>query len=175
MQMKIEGVNISLNAPAVPIRIILEIKSKEMNKHTTHKEANDLSNLITLCPSCHRRVENRVYIRSGLTGISYTLVNLAPIYLMCDAQDIGVFSESTSALNNGSPLIVIFDRIPGGIGFSQRLFEIHYDVMKHAHELVSLCACANGCLSCVGPGGENGLGSKIESLALLEILIGKIN
>jgi DEAD/DEAH box helicase domain-containing protein len=161
------------------------IKEDEKQHHVHHKkpfrlfssnqEANDLNNLITLCPGCHKKVENQVYIRSGLTGISYTLVNLAPLYLMCDPKDIGVFSESTSTLNNGSPLIVIFDRVPGGIGFSKRLFEIHYDLMKHAHELVSSCACANGCPSCVGPGGENGLGSKTESVALLEILSGSTN
>jgi DEAD/DEAH box helicase domain-containing protein len=148
---------------------------KPFRLFSSYQEANDLNNLITLCPGCHRKVENLVYIRSGLTGISYALINLAPLYLLCDTQDIGVLSESTSDLNSGNPLIVIFDRVPGGVGFSKRLFEIHYDILKHAHDLVSSCACENGCPSCVGPGGENGLGSKTESLALLEILTGNNN
>ena len=63
-----------------------------------------------------------------------------------------------------------FDEVPAGIGFSQKLFELHDQLIKSALELVSECPCADGCPSCVGPGGENGMGGKQETLAILKQL-----
>jgi DEAD/DEAH box helicase domain-containing protein len=60
--------------------------------------------------------------------------------------------------------------VPAGIGFSQRLYETHLDMLGRALELVGACPCEDGCPSCVGPGGENGLGGKQETLALLNAL-----
>jgi DEAD/DEAH box helicase domain-containing protein len=90
---------------------------------------------------------------------------------MCDSRDLGVYSDPQSPLAEGNPTIVLFERIPAGIGFSQRLYEIHTSLIKNAHELVNLCTCRDGCPSCVGPAGENGLSGKQETLALLSLLI----
>ncbi len=135
------------------------------------EEANQIDNLVTLCPACHRRVETVVRLRSGLAGLAYVLYNIAPIFLMCDARDLGVHSDPQSPLTDGDPAIFIYERIPAGIGFSQRLFEIHQELIRNAHNLVSLCPCRDGCPSCVGPAGENGSGGKQESLSLLSLLL----
>lgn len=132
--------------------------------------ANQLDNLVTLCPACHRRVEAAVRLRSGLSGLSFVLSNLAPIFLMCDSRDLGVYSDPQSPLTNGNPAIVLYERIPAGIGFSQRLFEVHDSMIKNAIELVSQCECRDGCPSCIGPAGENGFGGKQETKALLSFL-----
>jgi DEAD/DEAH box helicase domain-containing protein len=133
--------------------------------------ANQLDNLITLCPSCHRRVETVVRLRSGLSGMAHVLYNIAPIFLMCDARDLGVHSDPQSPLTEGKPTVVLYERIPAGIGFSQRLYEIHGQLISNAHDLVKSCVCNDGCPSCVGPAGENGLGGKQETLSLLSLLI----
>jgi DEAD/DEAH box helicase domain-containing protein len=133
-------------------------------------QANQLANLVTLCPACHRRAETAVRVRSGLAGLSFTLGHLAPLYLMCDARDVGVHSDAQSPLAEGRPAVVIYDRVPAGIGFSERLFELHGQLMRGARELVAACECADGCPSCVGPAGEGGSGGKREALALLEAL-----
>jgi DEAD/DEAH box helicase domain-containing protein len=65
---------------------------------------------------------------------------------------------------------VIYDQVPAGIGFSERLFDLHDDLLARACELVAVCACASGCPSCVGPPGEDGQGGKQEALAILEML-----
>ncbi len=52
--------------------------------------ANRLSNLVLVCRACHQRLEVGVRVRSGLDGVAYAMKNLAPLYLMCDPQDIGV-------------------------------------------------------------------------------------
>ena len=137
---------------------------------TSYLDANQLENLVTLCHACHRRVETAVRVRSGLAGLGYVLGQLAPLFLMCDVRDLGVHSDPQSPLANGQPTVVVYDQVPAGIGLSQRLYEIHDELVQRAAELVSGCACEDGCPSCVGPGGENGLGGKTETLAILEAL-----
>ncbi|MBI4786156.1 MAG: DEAD/DEAH box helicase [Chloroflexi bacterium] len=136
-------------------------------------QANQLENLVTLCPNCHRRAETAVRLRSGLAGLANVLGHLAPFFLMCDTRDIGIHSDPQSPLADGQPAIVIYDSVPAGIGFSERLFELHDEMLTRAHELVAACACQDGCPSCVGPGGENGYGGKRETRALLEALTGR--
>jgi len=131
--------------------------------------ANRLENLITLCRNCHQKTEQNVRMRSGLAGLGYLLGNLAPIYLMCDTRDLGVQTDPTGTIT-GQPTVFLYDLIPAGIGFSQRLFELHDQLIASARDLVETCACNDGCPSCVGPGGENGLGGKKESLAILRNL-----
>ncbi len=136
------------------------------------RQANQLSNLVTLCPACHRRAEANVRMRSGLAGLAFAMGHLAPLFLMCDARDVAVFADPQSSLAGGMPAVVLYDLIPAGIGFSNRLFELHQELMAHAYELVTACPCADGCPSCVGPAGENGVGGKRETTALLEVLVG---
>jgi DEAD/DEAH box helicase domain-containing protein len=157
------------------------VEEKTRTHHVHHKipfrqfdsplMANQLSNLVTLCPACHYRVESAVRLRSGLSGLAYILNNIAPIFLMCDSRDLGVHSDPLSPLTNGNPTIILFERIPAGIGFSQRLFELHDSLIKNAYNLVNKCPCKEGCPSCVGPAGENGMGGKKETLAILSLLI----
>ncbi|HEX7588898.1 MAG TPA: DEAD/DEAH box helicase [Anaerolineae bacterium] len=137
----------------------------------SREQANQLDNLVTLCPNCHRRAEQAVALRSGLAGLSHALGHLAPFFLMCDTRDIGVHSDPASPLADGQPTIVIYDSIPAGIGFSEHLFELHDELLTRAHELVAACECEDGCPSCVGPGGENGYGGKKEARALLDVLV----
>ncbi len=137
---------------------------------TSIEEANRLENLTTLCRTCHQKVEQNVRIRSGLAGLGFVLGNLAPLFLMCDPRDLGIHTDPAWSAVNGLPSIVLYDHIPAGIGFSQKLFEIHDELIQRALELVGECACEDGCPSCVGPGGENGIGGKLETLEILKQL-----
>jgi DEAD/DEAH box helicase domain-containing protein len=133
------------------------------------RQANRLDNLITLCSSCHRQAEQNVRIRSGLAGLCYALSQLAPLFLMCDPSDLGVHMDAAGTIR-GVPSVFLYDQVPAGIGFSQKLFEIHDELMARTLELVSECECKDGCPSCVGPGGENGYGGKQETLEILKEL-----
>ncbi len=139
------------------------------------QEANNPANLVTLCPACHRKAESAVRVRSGLAGLAYVLGNLAPLFLMCDSGDLGVHAEMQARLSPdpqqiGQPAVILYDQVPAGIGFSERLYELHATLLTEAHRLVAACGCQDGCPSCVGPGGELGYGGKREALALLEAL-----
>jgi len=133
-------------------------------------DANRLENLTTLCTSCHHKVEQNVRMRSGLAGLAYVLGNLAPLFLMCDGGDLGTHIEPVGNQAFDHPTVVLYDHVPAGIGFSEKLFEMHAELIARAYELVNECACADGCPSCVGPGGENGYGGKQEALEILKEL-----
>ncbi|WP_298009508.1 MULTISPECIES: DEAD/DEAH box helicase [Anaerolinea] len=138
------------------------------------QEANRPENLITLCPACHQRVEENLRIQSGLAGLSYLIHHVASLFLMCDLEDIGVFSEPQCALADSSPTLVVYDQIPGGIGLSKKLYDIEEILYKEAAVIVETCPCQQGCPSCVGPAAENGAGGKQETLAILNIFNGLI-
>lgn len=137
-----------------------------------HLQANRLSNLLTLCPSCHRRAEEGQRARSALGGLSYVLRNLAPIFLMCDPSDIEVLAETRNPLTR-APTVLVYERAPAGVGFSQRLFELHDALLEAALELVRGCRCRDGCPACVGPPGEIGPDTRQVTARLLTILLEK--
>ena len=129
-------------------------------------QAHRLDNLVTLCSSCHRKAEQNVRMRSGLAGLGYVLSQLAPLFLMCDPGDLGLHVDAPGSVF-GVPSVVLYDEVPAGIGFSQKLFELHDELLARALQLVTECPCEDGCPSCVGPAGENGVGGKEETLAIL--------
>ncbi len=133
------------------------------------EQAHRLDNLITLCPTHHRQAEQNVRMRSGLAGLGYVLSQLAPLFLMCDPGDLGLHVDAAGSVF-GAPAVVLYDQVPAGIGFSQKLFELHEELLARALELVSECPCEDGCPSCVGPAGENGVGGKEETIAILAVL-----
>jgi len=136
-------------------------------------EANRLENLTTLCRNCHRRVELLVRVRSGLAGLAYALVNVAPLHLMCDPRDLGVTYDIKSQ-HNGLPTITLYDRIAGGIGFAARLFELHTALLEAARDLVMACGCQGGCPACVGPNQETvdgPISTRQLTLALLDAVL----
>jgi DEAD/DEAH box helicase domain-containing protein len=111
-----------------------------------------------------------VRVRSGLSGLAYLLSRLAPLYLMCDRGDIGVQSDPRSPLAAGRPAVIFYERVPGGLGFSRRLYQLHHTLIARAKEWVTACPCTEGCPSCVGPPGEDGAGGKQETAAMLTLL-----
>ncbi len=135
-----------------------------------YRQANQLENLVALCPSCHRRAEAGQQTRSALGGLAYVLQHLAPLFLMCDISDIQVSAESLNPLTK-SPTLVIYERVAAGVGFSQRLYELHEQLLDAAIELVRDCRCRDGCPACVGPPGEIGPQTKPATIQLLKYLI----
>lgn len=106
-------------------------------------------------------------LQSGLLGLSNLLVNVAPIYLMCDPRDIKVVAQIKAPFTN-APTIYLYDSYPGGVGFSEKLYAIHHNLLQTATELLMSCQCEQGCPSCVGPINEVGLGGKTNTQKLLK-------
>ena len=100
-------------------------------------------------------------------GLANVLGHLAPLHLMCDPLDIRVVPQ-VKDVHNKKPTIYFYDRYPGGIGLSQRLYELHEELLREAERLIRGCGCQSGCPACVGPIEEVGLLGKDLALSLLE-------
>ncbi len=81
-------------------------------------------------------------------------------------------AEFLDKLEHFEPTIFLYDNYPGGIGFSAPLYDAHATLLRHAHDVLSACACEEGCPSCVGPINEVGARSKEVALLLLGRLLG---
>ncbi|MEK8128595.1 DEAD/DEAH box helicase [Paenibacillus filicis] len=109
----------------------------------------------------------------ALLGLSNVLVHIAPLYLMCDPQDVRVVAQ-VKAVHNKQPTIFFYDRYPGGVGLSERLYELHGQLLAEASRLIGSCGCLSGCPACVGPIEEVGLTGKKLALNLLAKLEGDV-
>ncbi|HAF61257.1 MAG TPA: ATP-dependent helicase [Anaerolineaceae bacterium] len=138
---------------------------------TDKKAANHPSNLITLCEKCHHRVEQTVRIRSSLSGLGYLFSHLAPLYLMCDLHDLGVFIEPRWKPIGNMPVILLYDNFPGGIGLSETLFQKYPTILQNAQDVIRNCNCFTGCPSCVGPVNNEFFDPKGATLALLQEIL----
>jgi DEAD/DEAH box helicase domain-containing protein len=113
------------------------------------------------------RLFERAALQGGLQGVTNVLAQVACLFLMCDARDLAGYAE-TRAVHTGRPTVFVYERYPGGVGMSGRLFELQEPVLRAAHQLVRECLCELGCPSCVGPVLQVGPKGKEVALRLLE-------
>ena len=123
---------------------------------------NDISELLELQESKN----NFFNLSSGLLALSNVLINVIPLYVMCDPQDVRAVSEVRSPFTS-KPTIYIYDNYPGGVGFSEKMFELRRPLLQAAQELILGCGCEKGCPSCVGPIDEVGIKGKESALLIL--------
>ena len=92
----------------------------------------------------------RETLEAGLQGMAHSLRHVASIRLMCDPRDLGAVAEVRSA-STRLPTVTVYEIYPGGVGYSQRMYELHLELLEQAAALVSDCPCLAGCPSCIGP------------------------
>jgi len=139
-------------------------------ENENYLQANDLDNLITVCPSCHSKIETATRTKSALSGLAHAMSNLAPLHLMCDPRDIATLVEWKSK-ETQSPTITFYDSIPEGIGLSERLYELHDELLRGALDLVRGCRCSDGCPVCIGPTNGDGGEAKRNTVRLMEVVV----
>jgi DEAD/DEAH box helicase domain-containing protein len=91
---------------------------------------------------------------------------------MCDPRDLGVIAEARSR-ETRQPTITLYDLVPEGLGFAERLYELHAELLAGALDLVSGCPCRDGCPGCVGPVTLDGLETKELTRRLAQKLVGQ--
>ncbi len=131
----------------------------------------------------------------GLRGLTHLLHHIAPLFLMCDVRDLGSWlgdgpppagsdraaaprvltAQGTRARllaeERFEPTLYLYDNQPGGVGLTERLFELFEPLLARARETLRACPCRAGCPSCVGPVNEVGRQAKPVAARLVEILL----
>jgi DEAD/DEAH box helicase domain-containing protein len=108
----------------------------------------------------------------GLRALANILRNVVPLWVMCDPKDIRTFPQVKSPFSD-KPTVYVYDNYPGGVGFSEKIFQLSKDVFRASEEIIRGCGCADGCPSCVGPKMEVGERGKQAALKLIEWVIGE--
>jgi DEAD/DEAH box helicase domain-containing protein len=119
-----------------------KVKLPELEMHTT-------SFWLCLSNNITDKYDKDVF-QNAMLGVCNVIANIAPVYLMCEVSDISVIFQVRSPFT-GKPTIFIYDNIPGGIGLSQKLFDMDEQIYKKAIQMIDDCSCLDGCPSCVGP------------------------
>lgn len=107
---------------------------------------------------------------SCLQGVGELLQGLVPLFVRVDPGDVKVLAEALQP-HFEAPALVLYDRIPNGVGLAERIYRVHRDILAAALALVEKCRCRSGCPSCVGP--QAGLGARSKGVAR-SILLGML-
>jgi DEAD/DEAH box helicase domain-containing protein len=106
----------------------------------------------------------------GLHGIEHAFIAMMPFHVLCDRGDIGGISMMAHP-ETGGPVIFIYDGHPGGIGLSEKAYQIFEEITEKTLQLVAGCWCESGCPSCIySPkcGNDNQPLDKAAAVRILE-------
>ncbi|HYP39198.1 MAG TPA: DEAD/DEAH box helicase [Chloroflexia bacterium] len=138
--------------------------------HLPEQELHTTSYWLCVPPMVSDNMPGKDALQAGLVGLGNLLSQMAPLYLMCDPHDLGVVPQVKNPFT-GQSTIFLYDSYPGGIGFSQKLYDMHATLLEAAANLLRACGCEDGCPSCVGPAMEIGPGGKRHTLDLINGLL----
>jgi DEAD/DEAH box helicase domain-containing protein len=85
-----------------------------------------------------------------LRRLGYLVQNVAPVFLLCDARDLGI-AERLRDPELARPCLFVYDNYPGGTGLSEGFLANVEAILAACAEVVSGCGCREGCPSCIGP------------------------
>ncbi len=88
-------------------------------------------------------------MEQGLAGAAHALNHIAPLFVMADPQDIHVIPQ-VKADHNEKPTIFFYDRYPGGIGLSEKIYSGFAQVLRETRKMITACECESGCPTCIG-------------------------
>ena len=81
-------------------------------------------------------------------GLEHALLAVAPLLAGCDRGDLGSAWYAAFS-DNLRPSVFVFDKTPGGVGLSERLYESRDAWLQAALELLTTCGCDEGCPACL--------------------------
>jgi DEAD/DEAH box helicase domain-containing protein len=119
--------------------------------------------------------EKSINFRGGIHGIEHAMLALAPLFALCDRNDMGGYSTVSHPNVNGAA-VFLYDGHPGGIGLSARLFDVFSELTERTLRLVEDCPCKIGCPSCIHSpkcGHGNIPLDKASTVLSLEVMTGR--
>ena len=84
-----------------------------------------------------------------LSGLVNLVRTIAPLYLMCDRNDLIVKGHERDP-HFRRPTLFVADNVPGGIGLAEALYDMGDDLFRSCLDALSNCKCNWGCPACIG-------------------------
>ena len=103
------------------------------------------------------------------------LIGMLPLFTICDRWDVGGVSMALHP-QTMQPTIFVYDGYPGGAGIAELAFDAAARHARATLELITACACEDGCPSCVQSpkcGNWNEYLDKRAAVTLLGVMMPK--
>ncbi len=120
-------------------------------------------------PEMLEGLETMPRLLGTLHAAEHSMIALLPLWAMCDRWDIGGLSTNLH-FQTGRPTVFIYDGHPGGVGITERGFDVFEGWVADTAKLLDGCPCEQGCPSCVQSpkcGNLNDMLDKAGALLLL--------
>ncbi len=115
------------------------------------------------------------HVMGGIHATEHAALSLFPLFALCDRHDVAGISY-TRHPQIGRATIFFYDGQPGGVGLAASMFDRVEVLLDATCDLVSDCACDDGCPACVHSprcGSGNRPIDKQAAIATLRLLLGR--
>ena len=87
-------------------------------------------------------------------GLCYALKNAAMMTTMTEPDDIDAVVSNNAVIpderEEQAVSLYIYDKYEGGLGYSEKIYELMPQIIENAVRMVEGCSCESGCPACVG-------------------------
>jgi DEAD/DEAH box helicase domain-containing protein len=127
--------------------------SKDFDTESTWIKVPD--NVVKVYRRLLQESENGKVVRNNhFEGLCYALKNAAMMATMTEQEDIGVTMSNNAAEISGNfdseVYLFIYDKYIGGLGYSEKAFDLVAQIIGNAIKMVGGCKCKDGCAACIG-------------------------
>jgi len=96
----------------------------------------------------YRLEEAQLDYAGGLHAVEHAAIGILPLFAMCDRNDIGGVSTPLHP-DTGRAQVFIYDAYPGGVGITEKGFDIITELWQATLRTIVECPCEDGCPSCI--------------------------
>lgn len=93
-------------------------------------------------------------LNNHFEGIAYAVKNAAMMVTMTERDDIDVVISNNALIPDGHEeqvvSLYIYDKYEGGLGYSEKIYDVIPQIVDNAIHMVGGCVCESGCPACVG-------------------------
>ena len=114
-------------------------------------------------------LEQMPRLLGSLHAAEHSLIALLPLWAMCDRWDIGGLSTNLH-FQTGRPTIFVYDGHFGGVGITERGFDVFEGWAEDTAKLLRGCPCERGCPSCVQSPKCGNLNEPLDKAGALTLL-----
>lgn len=127
--------------------------SKDFDTESTWVRIPD--NVVAVYRRLLQESEDGQVIRNNhFEGLCYALKNAAMMATMTEQEDIGVSMSNNAIEISGNfddeVYMFIYDKYIGGLGYSEKVFDLTPQIIENAIKMVGGCKCEDGCAACIG-------------------------
>jgi DEAD/DEAH box helicase domain-containing protein len=127
--------------------------SKDFDTESTWIKVPD--NVVKVYRTLLQESESGKIVRNNhFEGLCYALKNAAMMATMTEQEDIGVTMSNNAAEISGNfddeVYMFIYDKYIGGLGYSEKAFDLISQIIDNAIKMAGGCKCENGCVACIG-------------------------